>query len=139
VLLARHRDGELDPVPVPLDFDRIPKHHHALRALAEAIALWMGLQLATFDWSDVPLSGRFVARHMGWSAKGTPDGRRGWGGLTALERLGVLDQGQPRTDLQSHGRACRTWRPPEPLASELGFTPLVEGGLPDVEPEENVA
>ena len=123
-LFERYRAGDLVPVPVVLDVDRLAPQAHELRRLAEQIALVMGLRLAMFDYGPVPLSERTVARLMGWACRGQPDGKRAWSALNTLEDRGVIVRGpdlEPQPHRPPDWKGARTYLPPEPLASELGF------------------
>ena len=122
-LLEQHRRGELEPIDVPLETEKLPAHYCRLRALADFCALALGLSLQVADFDEIPLSGRYVAAKMGWMAGGYADGKAGWSSRNAIERYGVIDFGEPREDNKKAGNMCRTIRPPEPLASELGYAP----------------
>ena len=70
----------------------------------------------------MPLSQRFVARRMGWlRANGEPHDFNGWKAPQALVKFGVLMPDEP---LEGRGGwlGTRTFKPPEPLATDLGFT-----------------
>lgn len=120
-LFEQFHDREIEPVDVPLEIERIPERYHALRTLAEFVKFSFGLSLASFDFYDVPLSERYVAEKMGWLKKGKPDGARAWKSMQALVKYGVIAPGEPRRDISRAGRMCLTFRPPEPLATELGY------------------
>ncbi|HWK25367.1 MAG TPA: hypothetical protein VNS09_02335 [Solirubrobacter sp.] len=119
--LERWRAGLLEPEPVELPVDLLPRQAKALRALVAQIELWMGLRLADFEYRPMPLSTRFVARRMGWlKASGEPDDSRGWNALRKLVAVGVLAPGEP-LDGRGDWPGTRTFLPPEPLATALGF------------------
>ena len=119
--LDRFRAGLLEPEPVALPIERLPRQAKALRALVAEVELWMGLRLADFDYRPIPLSQRFVARRMGWlRANGEPDDARGWKALRTLVERGVLVPAEP---LPSRGGwpGTLTFLPPDELAAALGF------------------
>ena len=122
--LKQHRLGELEPLELTeLDLDRIPARFTQVRAAGEFCKLAIGLSLAACDFEEIPLSGRYLAGKLGWLAGGKPDGKTGWRALQALERRGLIEFGEPRPDIKLAGRECRTIRPPEPLATALGYEP----------------
>ncbi len=114
--IDRWRAGMLDPIPVALNADVLPKRATALRRLVNEIAFWIGLRLADFEYRDVPLSQRCRSAHGLLCLREPLAAPRA---LQMLVERGVLGRGK---SLPPHGgwRGTNAFRPPEPLATGLG-------------------